>query len=56
MQKVTKAKGKSEAAQYKHFTHISAKAGKARNDLKATQMELHDLPMNIELLSKVALL
>ncbi|XP_022897441.1 uncharacterized protein LOC111411107 [Olea europaea var. sylvestris] len=41
---------------YKLFTHISAHADKARHDLKAAQMELHDLPTNIELQSKVALL
>ncbi|XP_022852083.1 uncharacterized protein LOC111373750 [Olea europaea var. sylvestris] len=36
----------------KHYAHISARAEKAKNDLKAAQMELHDLPTNIELQSK----
>lgn len=40
----------------KHFTHISVRAEKARNDLKAAQLDLHDQPTNIEVQNKVALL
>ncbi|XP_022846307.1 uncharacterized protein LOC111369055 [Olea europaea var. sylvestris] len=44
--KLSKLKGALKELNFKHFGHISARASEAKNDLEATQLQLHNHPMN----------